>query len=69
MPNIVFSEVTYGFAIVGGSTILGHHVQHSLPLPLPMGRGAYGVGARGLTVFMLCVAGITSSLGLLRSAS
>ena len=45
MPNIVFSEVTYGFAIVGGSPILGHHVQHSLPLPHPMGRTAYGVGA------------------------
>ena len=26
MPNIVSSEVHYGFAVVGIGTILGHHV-------------------------------------------
>ena len=46
MPNIVLSEVTYGFAIVGGSTILGHHVQHLLPLPTCMGP-AWAISLHG----------------------
>ena len=33
MPNIVSSEVHYGFGFVGIRTILGHHYESSSPLP------------------------------------
>ena len=57
----MFSEVTYGFALVGGSPILGDHVQHSSsPLtsmgitpPYPFMGDLWGI-----RVIICCVAGI-----------